>query len=259
MNSHRHFKRLLKVTVVISLSFFVVLILVFHGYLNGEQVYPASIAKEPDKYASAVKTMKVENEEMERDETDVLLPQLNRANINAKIEEKANELQEQKASEREMEGKQEETETDIPLRLDDWTQNERNARKNWSKKKDILIPHREKTTEDPFQNLLKNYLPLEKLDYPDMGDFPCSASLAVDSCLVHRKNVRDFQILCNRMGSYCKGFVVTRGRIGEIISYFKNEIRHLRPNNRTITFVKRDFLDKVKLPDLGDKKSKESL
>lgn len=160
------------------------------------------------------------------------------------------ELSQKKITQNAMQGDQE---YKMALKLEDWTQSGQNSRRKEGKKEDILIPYHEPITHDPFKDLLDSYLPLKGLDYAAKGDFPCSYSLAIDSCLVHRRNVRDFQIICDRIGSYCKGFVVTRGRIGEIIAYFKHEIKLLKRNNQTVTFVKRDFLDKVKFPETNDK------
>lgn len=139
-----------------------------------------------------------------------------------------------------------------PTPLQESPKKSRKLRQKGKKNDVILMPYIDPATIDPFKNLMTSYLRLDGMDYVAKGDFPCSASLAIDSCLIHRKTVRDFQIICERMGSWCKGFVVTRGRIGELIAYFKKEIKLLKVTNKTITFVKKEFEDNVRYPARND-------
>ena len=109
------------------------------------------------------------------------------------------------------------------------------------------VKHAPINTQDPYEDLDDAYLRIERMDYENKGDFPCSESLAINSCLVHRTKVRDFEVICDRIGPYCKGFVVTRGRRGEIIAYFKREIKRLKTNNKTDVFVKKEFRNNIEL------------
>jgi hypothetical protein len=91
------------------------------------------------------------------------------------------------------------------------------------------------------------YIKFSGMDIHMKGDFPCADSLAIDSCLVQRKKLSDFELFCDRIGPYCKGFVRKKDDKGQIIAYFKRNLGVIKPNKDTDLFIKREFSNKVRL------------
>ncbi|XP_031569547.1 uncharacterized protein LOC116304039 [Actinia tenebrosa] len=95
------------------------------------------------------------------------------------------------------------------------------------------------------ENQSESYIKFSGMDLPREGDFPCADSLARGSCLIQRKKMSDFELFCDRIGPYCKGFVLKKDTDHhQTFAYFKRKLGDLKPNKNTDLFVKREFLVK---------------
>lgn len=98
------------------------------------------------------------------------------------------------------------------------------------------------------ENQSELYIKFSGMDIPREGDFPCADSLARDSCLIQRNKMSDFELFCDRIGPYCKGFVLKRDSDHEqTFAYFKRKLGDFKPSKNTDLFVKREFVEKARI------------
>ncbi|EDO34266.1 predicted protein [Nematostella vectensis] len=90
------------------------------------------------------------------------------------------------------------------------------------------------------------YLKFPGLDMPNAGDFPCSGSEARHACVYIVETVKDAEVYCDRVGSFCKGFVRVINADGDMMTYFKRSINVVKKSDGRDLFIKRDFSEQVR-------------
>lgn len=76
-----------------------------------------------------------------------------------------------------------------------------------------------------------------------VGDFACSSSIRRTKCAFRIDNLSQATQICNVYGDVCKGFVLTKEKVGLVI-YLKHDVERVQKRNDSALFVKTCFVPK---------------